>query len=90
MKPYDVNYMLVQLKRATIDRVARNGFDDTGLYNDNLLNLTDVEWEKFQNLKKTLKAANAAPIKDVYKRQEEGRALWTRIRKKPLIWRYLK
>jgi superfamily II DNA or RNA helicase len=63
MKPYDVNYMLVQLKRATIDRVARNGFDDTGLYNDNLLNLTDVEWEKFQNLKKTLKAANAAPIK---------------------------
>ncbi len=59
MKPYSTENMLVQLKRALVDRVARNGFDDRHLYNDKLLQLTDIEVAKFQELKKILKASKA-------------------------------
>jgi superfamily II DNA or RNA helicase len=55
MRPYNTENMLVQLKRALVDRVARNGFDDRYLYNDNLLKLTELEISKFQELKKILK-----------------------------------
>jgi superfamily II DNA or RNA helicase len=60
MKPYDTENMMIQLKRAYIDRVARNGFDDRNLYNDNLLELTELEIAKFQDLKKILKSTNTA------------------------------
>lgn len=59
MSTYNTENMLVQLKRAMIDRVARNGFDDRNLYNDNLLKLNEVEIKKFQDLKKILKASSA-------------------------------
>lgn len=59
MNAYNTENMLVQLKRAMIDRVARNGFDDRNLYNDNLLKLDDIEIKKFQDLKKILKASNS-------------------------------
>ncbi len=59
MSVYNTENMLVQLKRAMIDRVARNGFDDRNLYNDNLLKLDELEIKKFQDLKKILKASNA-------------------------------
>ncbi|MFZ2544943.1 MAG: Eco57I restriction-modification methylase domain-containing protein [Candidatus Saccharimonadales bacterium] len=51
MKPYDVSGMLIQLKKAIIDRVSRNGFDDPKLYNDELLQLDEVELNKFNDLK---------------------------------------
>lgn len=51
MKPYDVGTMLGQLKKAIIDRVSRNGFDDPKLYNDELLQLSEVELEQFNSLK---------------------------------------
>lgn len=51
MKEYDVNTMLVQLKKAIIDRVSRNGFDDPKLYNDDLLQLDEVELNRFNDLK---------------------------------------
>ena len=51
MAPYDVNNILVKLKQAFIDRVATNGFDDYNLYNDRLLNLSELELKKFKNLK---------------------------------------
>lgn len=50
MEVYDVSSMLQQLKRAHADRVVRNGFDDTNLYNDNLLKLDNLEIEKFNEL----------------------------------------
>jgi superfamily II DNA or RNA helicase len=59
MNAYNTENMLVQLKRAMIDRVARNGFDDRNLYNDNLLKLDEIEIKKFQDLKKILKASNS-------------------------------
>jgi len=51
MKPYDVGKMLEQLKKAIIERVSRNGFDDPKLYNDELLRLDELDIEKFNQLK---------------------------------------
>jgi len=51
MKPYDVGAMLVQLKKAIIERVSRNGFDDPKLYNDELLKLDELDIARFNTLK---------------------------------------
>ena len=51
MKPYDVGKMLLQLKKAIIERVSRNGFDDPKLYNDELLQLNELEINKFNDLR---------------------------------------
>ena len=51
MKPYNVNTMLQQLKKAYVERVVDNGFDDAKIYNDNLLKLNDVELKLFEDLK---------------------------------------
>ena len=54
MKPYDVNKMMSQLKKAQIEKVVQCGFEDGALYNDELLKLTDVELKDFDDLKKTI------------------------------------
>lgn len=51
MKKYDVSNMMGQLKRAQIDRVVRDGFEDGALYSDELLKLKDVDLQDFNNLK---------------------------------------
>ena len=51
MKPYDVNKMMGQLKKAQIEKVVRCGFEDGALYNDDLLKLTDVDLAEFKDLK---------------------------------------
>lgn len=51
MKPYDVNTMLGQLKRAQIEKVVQDGFENGALYNDELLKLTEVELHDFDELK---------------------------------------
>lgn len=59
MEIYDVNNMLQQLKRAHADRVVRNGFDDSNLYNDNLLRLDNLELEKFNELRDIIGSTKA-------------------------------
>jgi superfamily II DNA or RNA helicase len=51
MKPYDVNKMMGQLKKAQIEKVVQCGFEDGALYNDELLKLTDVDLAEFKDLK---------------------------------------
>lgn len=51
MHEYNTNKLLQQLKKAYAEKVVRNGFDDTNLYNDELLKLDDVDIEKFDKLK---------------------------------------
>lgn len=51
MHPYNVNSMMGQLKRAQIERVVRGGFEDSALYNDNLLQLSRIDLVDFKNLK---------------------------------------
>jgi len=65
MKPYDVGSMLGQLKKAIIDRVSRNGFDDPKLYNDELLQLNDVDLEKFNELKQIVGSSTSKNINEI-------------------------
>ena len=51
MEEMNVTRMLQQLKKAYVERVVRNGFEDGCLYNDELLKLTDVEINEFKELK---------------------------------------
>ena len=48
---YRADDLLQELKRAWIERAVRNGFDDNGLYNDELLNLSELDFNQFQNLR---------------------------------------
>lgn len=57
MKEFKVSYLLQELKKAYAERVARNGFDDPKIYNDELLKLTDVELKEFENLKSIIGAS---------------------------------
>lgn len=65
MKPYDVEGMLVQLKKAIIERVSRNGFDDPKLYNDELLQLDDVDITKFNALKALIGTSTAEKVNEI-------------------------
>ena len=51
MKEINVEILLRQLKKASAERVANNGFDDIRLYNDELLRLDEVDIDDFNNLK---------------------------------------
>lgn len=57
MKEYKVAELLQELKKAYAERVARNGFDDPKIYNDELLKLTEVELKEFEKLKKIVGAS---------------------------------
>ena len=61
MKAYDTNRLLQQLKRAYAERAVKNGFDDTNLYNDELLKLDGVALEEFETLKGIVGLSKAAP-----------------------------
>ena len=51
MEKLNVTRMLQQLKRAYVERVVRNGFEDGSLYNDELMKLSDIEIKEFEDLK---------------------------------------
>lgn len=72
MRQYNTNQLLQQLKRAYADRVVRSGFDDTNLYNDELLKLTDLEIKKFDELKGIIGKTKAAPKANDIKVNEQG------------------
>lgn len=50
MKPYDAGRMMEQLKKAYVERVVRNGFEDGYLYTDELLKLDEVAVKEFKEL----------------------------------------
>lgn len=88
MKTLDANRMLEALKKADVERVVRNGFEDSRLYNDELLKLREVDVQEFDKLKsiigQTKAIGNAGKIDinhqgltgEEYKEQE-------RLEKKP-------
>jgi Type III restriction enzyme, res subunit len=62
MTPYDVKGMLEQLKMVYVERVVRNGFEDSYLYdNDQLMKLGTLELEEFEGLKKIIGSTKAMP-----------------------------
>lgn len=62
---YRADNLLRELKRAWIERAARNGFDDNCLYNDKLLQLDDLDWKKFEDLKARIGSAAAKKQNDI-------------------------
>lgn len=61
MKEYSTTKLLQQLKRAYADKVVRNGFDDTNLYNDELFKLDSIDIKKFDELKGIIGTSKANP-----------------------------
>ena len=61
MHEYSAHKLLQQLKKAYADKVVRNGFDDTNLYNDELFKLQEVDIKKFDELKGIIGTSKAAP-----------------------------
>lgn len=61
MRHYDVERMMGELKRAQIERVVQDGFENGALYNDELLKLTDVDLKDFADLKRQIGATKAMP-----------------------------
>jgi superfamily II DNA or RNA helicase len=54
MKTYKVSALLQELKKAYSERVVRNGFDDTKLYNEELFNISDGDLVNFEELKRII------------------------------------
>jgi len=66
MRRYNVDDMLKQLKKADIDRVVRNGFDDNRLFViKDLLNIDNLQYDKFSKLKGILKASKCIVKSDI-------------------------
>ena len=61
MKQYRVETMLAQLKRAQIEKVVQDGFENGALYNDELLKLTEVDLQEFNDLKGIIGKTKAMP-----------------------------
>lgn len=88
MVTYKVNDLLQQLKKAYVERVVNSGFEDSKLYNDELLKLDDIELQEFDRLKGIIgqtKASDKTKSIDINKEgftEEEYEEL-ERIQKKP-------
>ena len=59
MKVYNTEKMLGQLKKAYIERVVKNGFEDSYLYNDELLHMDKLALEEFSKLKEIIGSTKA-------------------------------
>ena len=88
MKEYKTDRLLQQLKRAYADKVVRNGFDDSNLYNDELFKLNDLDIKKFDDLRgiigksKTVPKQNDITVNDQGLTNEEYEEQ-ERLKKKP-------
>jgi superfamily II DNA or RNA helicase len=65
MEPFAVDAMLLELKKAIIERVRLNGFDDSRLYNEELLKLDELEIQKFNNLKAIVGKSTSEPTNEI-------------------------
>lgn len=66
MQEYSATTLLQELKKAYADKVVRNGFDDTSLYNDELFKLQAVDIKKFDDLKAIIGSSKGQPkLKDL-------------------------
>ena len=70
MEPYDVKKMMASIKHIFVMKTIRNGFDDSSLYSNKLLELKDVDLRKFEDLRaivgtsKQTKAADTVFVND--------------------------
>lgn len=70
---FSVDQMMTKLKKVYAEKAVRTGFEDASLYNDNLLNLNDVDLTAFQDLKKIVgKAGHKTKKSDFVVISENG------------------
>ena len=60
MEEYSATRLLQQIKNAYAEKVVSSGFEDSALYNDELMKLTEVDIEAFNNLKEIIGQEKAA------------------------------
>lgn len=72
MQEYKADKLLQQLKKAYADKVVRNGFDDSNLYNDELFKLQEIDLEKFDKLKGIIGKSKAAPKQNDINVNDQG------------------
>ena len=60
------------LQQAYADKVVRNGFDDSNLYNDELFKLQEIDLEKFDKLKGIIGKSKAAPKQNDINVNDQG------------------
>ena len=53
--------LFTELKKVYVERVVRSGFEDTSLYNDELLKMDDLALQDFENLKEIIGTTKAMP-----------------------------
>lgn len=72
MKEYKADRLLQQLKKAYADKVVQNGFDDSNLYNDELLKLDELDIQKFDELKGIIGSSKAQAKQNDIKVNNQG------------------
>ena len=53
--------LFTELKKVYVERVVRSGFEDTSLYNDELLKMDDLALQDFEDLKEIIGTTKAMP-----------------------------
>lgn len=93
MTTIKAGFLLQEIKRVYTERVVDSGFEDTRLYNDELLKLDGIELEKFEELQKIIgktkqtKKVNEVDLNNTGLTQEEREKLEElkkKQKKKPL------
>lgn len=65
MSAYSVDSLVKQLKRVYAEKAVRSGFEDSSLYNDELLKLDGVDIEQFNDLKQVVGTTNNSGAKKI-------------------------
>ncbi len=72
MEAHDVKKMMASIKHIFVMKTIRNGFDDTSLYSSRLLELTDIDLKKFEDLRKIVGSSKQTKMADtVYVNEQD-------------------
>ena len=64
--------MMASIKHIFVMKTIRNGFDDTSLYSNRLLELTDIDLKKFEDLRKIVGSSKQTKMADtVYVNEQD-------------------
>ena len=72
MEPYDVRKMMASIKHIFVMKAIRNGFDDSALYSNKLLELSKLDLRKFEALRAIVGSSKQTKAADtVYVNEQE-------------------
>ena len=72
MEEHDVKKMMASIKHIFVMKTIRNGFDDSSLYSNRLLELSDIDLRKFEDLRKIVGSSKQTKMADtIYVNQND-------------------